>query len=55
MRVQVKGATVDILATTVDDAAIDTKEEVLIVELDGTTARVARMSEGGSKQTGRGV
>jgi len=45
VRLQLKGNTVDVLATTDEEGPIGSTEEVLVVELDGTTARVARMTE----------
>jgi membrane protein implicated in regulation of membrane protease activity len=41
IRVQVDDRTVDLLATT-DDASLDARDEVLIVEVDGSTAHVTR-------------
>ncbi len=43
VRVEVKGQLVDLLAEADED--IDAKGEVLIVEIEGTRARVARMEE----------
>ena len=45
VRVQVKGSTVDVLATTDDDTPFKSGEEALIIEMDGTTARVARVGD----------
>lgn len=45
IRLQLKGNTVDLLAFT-DEEALSTGEEVLVVEVDGTRARVARLSSG---------
>ena len=42
VRVQVRGETIDVLATAVDEGEFATREEVLVVEIDGTVARVAR-------------
>jgi membrane protein implicated in regulation of membrane protease activity len=44
VRVEVKGSQVDLLATSVDDDAFEGREEVLIVEMDGARARVARVA-----------
>ena len=43
VRVDIKGAQVDLLATGVDSDALRGREEVLIVEMDGPRARVARL------------
>jgi membrane protein implicated in regulation of membrane protease activity len=43
VRLTLKGSTVDVLASTIDDATFATRDEVLVVEMDGTTARVARL------------
>lgn len=43
VRVDIKGSTVDLLATGLEEDAFDGKEEVLIVEMDGPRARVARV------------
>ncbi len=45
VRLQLRGNTVDVLAVSADDVPIAAQEEVLIIELDGTTARVARVNE----------
>jgi hypothetical protein len=42
VRIEVKGSTIDLLCTAMDDGTYETKDEVLIVEMDGTRARVAR-------------
>lgn len=41
VRVEVKGQLVDLLATSDDDIAAN--DEVLVIEMDGTRARIARM------------
>ena len=43
VRVDIKGSSVDLLATGLEDEDYDGKEEVLIVEMDGPRARVARL------------
>lgn len=43
VRLTLKGSTIDVLAATDDELIFATKEEVLIVEMDGTTARIARL------------
>ena len=45
VRVEIKGTAVDLLATGVDEEKFDGKDEVLIVEMDGNRARVARVDE----------
>lgn len=42
VRIEVKGSTIDLLCVAMDDGTYETKDEVLIVEMDGTRARVAR-------------
>ena len=41
VRLQLKGHTVDVLATA-DDETFSPREEVMIIEMEGTTARLAR-------------
>jgi membrane protein implicated in regulation of membrane protease activity len=43
VRVDVKGTSIDLLASGLDGEAFESDEEVLIVEMDGTRARVARV------------
>lgn len=45
VRVRVKGSSVDLLASGFDEESFDGKEEVLIVEMDGSRARVARIDK----------
>ena len=42
VRVEVKGQLVDLLATT-DEEIISAKDEVIVVEMEGTRAKIARM------------
>ncbi len=42
VRLTLKGSTIDVLAATDEELSFAAKDEVLIVEMDGTTARVAR-------------
>lgn len=46
VRIEVKGSTIDVLAAPVEDGTFDAKDEVIVVEMDGTRARVARTSTG---------
>lgn len=43
VRLTLKGSTVDVLAASDEEPGFATKDEVLIVEMDGTTARIARL------------
>jgi membrane protein implicated in regulation of membrane protease activity len=43
VRLSLRGATVDVLATTDDAQPLATGDEVLVVDMEGTTARVARL------------
>jgi len=43
VRLTLKGTTIDVLAATDEELDFATKDEVLIVEMDGTTARIARL------------
>jgi len=43
VRVDVKGTSIDLLASGVDEDAYGKREEVLIVEMEGSRARVARV------------
>lgn len=53
VRVDIKGSSVDLLASGLEEEGYDGKEEVLIVEMDGARARVARLDSAGEK-VGRG-
>lgn len=52
VRVRVRGEAIDMVATAVDDGDFSRREEVLVVEVDGTVARVARAQAlpGGSEK-----
>ena len=43
VRVDIKGTQVDLLATGLDELGYEGREEVLIIEMDGARARVARV------------
>jgi membrane protein implicated in regulation of membrane protease activity len=43
VRLQLRGTTVDVLATSIEEESVGAREEVLIVEMDGTRAKVARV------------
>jgi membrane protein implicated in regulation of membrane protease activity len=43
IRLTLKGSTIDVLAASDDEVEFAIKDEVLIVEMDGTTARIARL------------
>ncbi len=45
VRVQVRGQTVDVLATTDDDEAISPGDDVLVIEMDGPRARISRLTK----------
>lgn len=42
VRIQLKGTTIDLLAEAID-GEFDAREEALIIEMDGATARIARV------------
>ena len=42
VRIEVKGSTIDVLAAPVEDGSFGTKDEVIVVEMDGIRAKVAR-------------
>ncbi len=42
VRVEVKGSTIDLLCTAMDEGTYEVHDEVLVVEMDGTRAKVAR-------------
>lgn len=42
VRVEIKGATIDLLAAPVEDGDFTAKDEVIVVEMDGPRAKVAR-------------
>lgn len=43
VRLQLRGTTVDVLATTDEDDAFGSREEAMIIEMEGTRARIARV------------
>jgi membrane protein implicated in regulation of membrane protease activity len=43
VRVEIKGQLVDVLATSEDDIGVD--DEVLVIDMDGTRARIARLEK----------
>lgn len=45
VRVEIRGQQVDVLAITDDDRAITSEDEVLVIEMEGTRARVARLTK----------
>ncbi len=45
VRLQLRGSTVDVLAVTDEAGGLQTGEEALIIEMDGNTARVARVND----------
>lgn len=45
VRVDVKGTSVDLMASGVEEEAFEGRDEVLIVEMDGPRARVARVDK----------
>ena len=47
VRVDIKGTSVDLLASGLEEDGYQGKEEVLIVEMDGARARVARLNSNG--------
>jgi hypothetical protein len=44
VRLQLKGSTVDVLATT-DEEPFGSNDEAIIIEMDGTKARIARVDK----------
>lgn len=44
VRVDVRGSTMDLLAVPIDGATFELKEEVIVVEMEGTRAKVARLT-----------
>jgi membrane protein implicated in regulation of membrane protease activity len=42
VRIEVKGSTIDVLAAPVEDGSFGAKDEVIVVEMDGNRAKVAR-------------
>lgn len=46
VRIEIKGSTIDVLAAPVEDGTFGTKDEVIVVEMDGNRAKVARTSAG---------
>jgi membrane protein implicated in regulation of membrane protease activity len=44
VRLEVRGSTVDLLAVTEDDTSFTSKDEVIVVEMDGTRAKVAKLT-----------
>ena len=46
VRLQLKGSTVDVLAISDEGESFETQEEALIIDMDGTQARIARIHPG---------
>ncbi|AKF10727.1 NfeD family protein [Sandaracinus amylolyticus] len=44
VRVEVRGSTIDLLAVSIDGASFALEEEVIVVEMEGTRAKVARLT-----------
>lgn len=44
IRMDVRGSTMDLLAVPIDGATFELKEEVIVVEMEGTRAKVARLT-----------
>jgi len=42
VRLEVKGSTVDLLCSAMDDGTYETRDEVIVVEIDGTRAKIAK-------------
>jgi membrane protein implicated in regulation of membrane protease activity len=42
IRLEVKGSTIDLLCTSMDDGTYESRDEVIVVEMDGARARVAK-------------
>ncbi|MCS6857346.1 MAG: hypothetical protein NZM37_06515 [Sandaracinaceae bacterium] len=55
VRVEIKGATIDLLCTGLDEGAYQAKEEVMIVEMEGLRAKVARVNPGEEKRKTSGL
>lgn len=54
VRVDIRGNTVDLLASGLESDGYGSKDEVLIVEMEGSRARVARIDGGAKKTRDRG-
>lgn len=44
VRLEVRGASVDLLCVPIDGQTVEPKEEVIVVEMDGTHAKVAKLA-----------
>lgn len=44
VRLEVRGSTIDLLAVSIEDATFETKEEVIVIEMDGTRVKVAKLT-----------
>jgi membrane protein implicated in regulation of membrane protease activity len=44
VRMDVRGSTIDLLAVPIDEATFTLKEEVIVIEMEGTRAKVARLT-----------
>lgn len=42
IRLEVKGSTIDLLCTAMDEGTYETRDEVLVIEMDGTRAKIAK-------------
>ena len=44
VRLEVRGSTIDLLAVALEDASFEPKEEVIVIEMDGTRVKVAKLT-----------
>lgn len=54
VRLDLKGTTVDVLAVTDEGDAFAAEDEAMIIEMDGTRARIARVNGGDRSRSSRG-
>ncbi len=51
VRMEIRGNSIDLLATSVDDASFAVRDEALVVDVDGNGVRVARMEPDRASRT----
>ena len=44
VRLEIRGSTVDILAVSIEEATFDPKDEIIVIEVDGTRVKVAKLT-----------
>jgi len=51
IRLEVRGSTIDLIAAPIEERAFAPQEEVIVVEMDGPRAKVAKLTADGSSKS----